>query len=379
MDLNLKEMRLFATEAEREQARKSQIEKDMQYGNPEVELDALHTVSKNGVWVFHLITAASTTAFAYRVMSSHLYELFGWWGTVASMAISIICALVIERILGATWKPALKKIFNTGKLDVTLFAIGTLFTILTFIAALAGVRIIAEDSVGNLQQESVVTLATNHQAAMADIDSEIKQLKAGKVKGYSWKGRPTEKAISRIKVLEAQKTQQTEAFQKVTEATTQANAARENDYGLKLKKAQGYLGFLAIFAEIIKLIIYCFLGYWSLQLRKWHSGETETVAKIVITRYNNNNGTEPTPSEDEDFDNEEEYDWIQNAASTSDMSLDEINHEIFRTQAKINAYRSKYQKGKVTDNTYKKKVSEWTERINELKDKQTLIASRNGK
>lgn len=371
MDVNLKNIRLFATEAEREKARRSEIEKDMQYGNPKEELRQLEIVSKWGVWIFHFITAASTTVFIYRVIGSHLAELFGGFGSAMAFGIGVIAAFVIELILTGTWKPFFKKMFNTGSFDVILFTLGIMFTAVTLKAAFAGVDIMAEDSAGQLKVESVVASQATYEKAMKDIDGEIATLSAGKGKGvFSWKGKPTPQAQKRITELQKEKGQRTENMTALSSATGKANDISAMTYETKLKKAQGYLGLLAAISEIIKLILYTFLGYWSLQLKKWNSGEirieknvipNNEAPKNVITQYNE----------------EEEVESAIDEVSPPlpDMSEDMLLSEISRLDAQMRTYRSKLENGLVTNKTYSQKMSSLMTRKNDIKGQLQLLYS----
>lgn len=294
MDINIKNMKLFSTAEEKEAARIEQLRKDAMYGKPENELTALYTVARVGTPVFHIVTAASTAAFVYRVLFSHLAELGGeWLGAALALLIAIPLALAIEWVIAATWKPAAKKLLTLGKLDVWLFTLAIIFTCITFIAALSGVSISAENAAGELQQESITAVATQHNDRMAAIDKEITALQAGKVKGYSWKGKPTDKAIARIDALQREKETAAAALTTTAATTKSANDTRAAGYDQKIKKAQSYLARLAILCEIMKLIMYFVLGYYSRELMRWYSGETK-VKGVAITQEDDED-TAPTP------------------------------------------------------------------------------------
>jgi hypothetical protein len=355
MDFNLKEVRLFATEQEKQKAKQERLSKEMTYGNPEDELGGLYQICVWGAPVFHFITAASTAAFVFRVMESHMRELIGYAGTVISFITAALCAYVIERILSACWKPAFKKLFVSGKMDITLFGFGAIFTVLTMVAALSGVAIISENTMGEMKIESVMASSQAHEKSLTEIDSEISRLNSGKVKGYNWKGNPTEKAIARVKQLQLEKEGKIAAFKSLADATAQANNHTATSYSDKLKKVQGYLGYLAIFAEIIKLILYSFLGYWSLQLAKWHGGERE---KTVIPQYNHTTRQNKAQYEEVEPTEIEEKDTfpIESTPQLDSMSQDMILAELSKISANQKTYRSKYERGEIKESTYIKNM-----------------------
>lgn len=283
MDFNVKNIKLFATEEERKAIEQKQLELDSDFGNPENELAVMYRGTKWGIHFFAAITLLSTMALIYRVTCPHLIELIGViLANIISLGIAFGAALAVEVMLRGNWEPFCKKIFVTGRLDIVLGGMGILFTGIILYGAITGMEIIAETNQGQPEIESVAKSSESINSTISANKKEIEELRNGKGKGvYSWNHKPTPQANKRIKELEAQNTQALGAITSLSTATEKANATKIELFSNKAKKAVHYLSILALGAEIIKLIIFIFWGYRSMQLKSYRTGGVQEEEKQV--------------------------------------------------------------------------------------------------
>jgi cell division protein FtsB len=283
MDFNVKNIKLFATEEERRAIEQKQLELDSDFGNPENELAVMYRGTKWGIHFFAAITLLSTMALIYRVTCPHLIELIGViLANIISLGIAFGAALAVEVMLRGNWEPFCKKIFVTGRLDVVLGGMGILFTGIILYGAITGMEIIAETNQVQPEIESVAKSSESINSTINANKKEIEELRNGKGKGiYAWKGKPTPQANKRIKELESQNTQALGAITSLSTATEKANATKVELFSDKAKKAVHYLSILALGAEIIKLIIFIFWGYRSMQLKSYRTGGVQENEKTV--------------------------------------------------------------------------------------------------
>jgi hypothetical protein len=246
---NLKNIKIFSTTEEKESQELEQMHRDADFSNPHSELAMMHNATKWGVNFFAAVTLLSTAALIYRVTYPHMVELLGTSiATISMLCLAFGCAFAIEKMLRGNWEPFFKKAFIKGEIDVVLGSLGVVFTSIILYGALTGMEIISEEGKKDPQIESISASASAISATIEANKSEIATLSAGKGKGvYAWQGKPNSMT----------------SLSKTTEA---ANAAKIETFTTKQAKAVKYLSILAIGAEILKMIIFIFWGYRSMQL-----------------------------------------------------------------------------------------------------------------
>lgn len=267
-NLRLKDIKLFSSEEEKKAAEARQIQHDADFVDPHKELATMHDATKWGIYFFSAVTLLSTAALLYRVTFPHMAELVGTSAaTISMLVLSFGVALAIEIMLRGNWEPFCKKLFVKGELDLVLGSLGVVFTGIILYGAITGMEIISDAGKTDPQLESVTASAASTNSTIEANKNEIALLMAGKGKGvYAWQGKPTPHAKKRVAELEAQNTAALNALTALSSTTEKMNAAKIETFSDKQAKAVHYLSLLAIGAEILKLIVFVFWGYRSMQL-----------------------------------------------------------------------------------------------------------------
>jgi hypothetical protein len=268
MNIDLKNIKFFSTEEEREKREMQQISQDADYANPHSELAMMHNATQWGIYFFACITLLSTSALIYRVTYPHLAELVpANVAAISMLFVSFGASFAIEKMLRGNWEPFFKKLFVKGELDIVLLGLGAVFTAIILYGAITGMEIISEVGKSDPQIESITASAASINATIETNKKDIALLAAGKGKGiYTWQDKPTPHARKRIQELEAQNTAAFNSLSSLSKTTEAANAAKIETFTTKQAKAVHYLSILAIGAEILKFIIFIFWGYRSMQL-----------------------------------------------------------------------------------------------------------------
>lgn len=268
---NLKNVKLFSTEQEKEDMEKKQHEKDSSFGDPKSELAVMHNASRWGIHFIACVTLLSTMAFIYRVTFPHVTDLIGETAAAISMlTLSFGIALAIEIMLRGNWEPFFKKLFVKAEVDMVLLFLGILFTGVVVAGAFTGMEIISDEGAKAPEIESISASSASMSSMIETNKAEIATLNAGKGKGvYAYQGKPTPHAKNRVKELEAQNTAAFNSITSLSNTTEKANAAKIETFTAKQAKAVRFLSRLAIGCEILKFVIFIFWGYRSYELKNF--------------------------------------------------------------------------------------------------------------